>query len=472
MKERVYEKRWETLFFLLLANSLNLIDITIMNVAIPSIVRDLEATVNETQWITIIYLLAFASGLFPFGKLGDLKGKKNLFTIGLIGFMLSSLMCSFATSIEFLLASRFFQGLFSAVMVPQVLGIANSIFQDHEKSRMYGVVGGVGSTASMLGPLVGGLLISLNLFELDWRSIFLINFPIGLISLVGLRNNHVEKHSMFTNESVDWLGIALFVCLSISLIFPLIEGHNLNWPFWIKGLLFMAFPLTITLAFWVVHCNKTHHSSLLPARLYQNKEFIYNLIVLMIFSSSIPGLFLALAFYLQQHLEFSAFQTGLAVSVFPLGAFSASMILKQLDSSWNKLRIFLGGQLLSLSIFFVAINVEHVTKESGVTMIMFLIVFSGFGMGSAIIALMHQTMITVNKHDSGSASGAMQALQYIGMAISIGTVGQLFLIEIQNSQNYQIAFQRSAILSSSIFLAVSCYLGLELVIEKLTKTRT
>ncbi|PNH91300.1 MFS transporter, partial [Vibrio diazotrophicus] len=145
MKNEQYPpNRWHALFFLLLANFLNILDVTIVNVAIPRIYHDMEISHSQAQWISIIYLISFAACLLPFGKLGDMYGKVRLFKMGLIAFVVTSLICAMSPNIEILMFSRFFQGLASAMMVPQVLAIAVSMFPVDEKTKMFGYVGIVG----------------------------------------------------------------------------------------------------------------------------------------------------------------------------------------------------------------------------------------------------------------------------------------------------------------------------------------
>ena len=321
MNSQFPNNRWVVLRFMLLANFLNLLDITIVNVAIPRISIDYALTPEKAQWISITYLIAFASGLLPFGKLGDIRGYGRVYQGGLIAFIAASVSCGIAQNIEWLLISRVAQGLASAAMVPQVLAIAVNIFPQQEKPKMFALVGMISSLASIMGPLVGGVLIAVNLFDLDWRTIFLMNLPIGLVALWGVKSilPHAEFHA--NKEKIDWIGNCLFALSSCFLIVPLIEGYSLGWPMWIVCMLLMAIPTIIFFAYWLKLANNRNYPCIINGRVYRNRIFLKQLLNLMLFSSSVPGLFFVLTYYLQTQLSFSPLQSGLATVAFPLGVF-------------------------------------------------------------------------------------------------------------------------------------------------------
>ncbi len=163
---------------------MDLVDVTIVNIAIPSIQQETGASVAAIQWITAGYALAFAAGLITGGRLGDIYGRKRLFLIGIGGFTLASALCGFAGGPEMLVAARILQGATAALMVPQVLSIVHATFPAHERGKVFGLFGAIVGLGAVSGPLLGALLTQGDLFGLGWRPIFLINLPVGIAGLV------------------------------------------------------------------------------------------------------------------------------------------------------------------------------------------------------------------------------------------------------------------------------------------------
>lgn len=164
-------RRWVALAVLLLASFMNLIDVTIVNVALPSLQQNLGADPTQIEWVIAAYVLSFALGLLPFGRLGDIVGRTRMFLIGVAAFTLASAFCGLAPSIEWLIVARVLQGLAGAAMTPQVLAIAQVTFPPEEKGQAFSLFGLSSGLAAVAGPIVGGLLIGANLFDLDWRPI-------------------------------------------------------------------------------------------------------------------------------------------------------------------------------------------------------------------------------------------------------------------------------------------------------------
>src|SRR4051794_20544284 len=182
-----YPRRWAALVTLLIGGFMNLIDITIVNVALPRLQAGLGATSTDIQWVVAAYILAFGLGVLPFGRLGDIVGRKRMFLIGVALFTVFSAVCGLAPTIVALIGARVLQGLASAMMMPQILAIAQVIFPPKERGFAFSLFGLSAGLASVAGPLAGGLLIGADLFGLDWRPIFLVNIPVGILALAAGR---------------------------------------------------------------------------------------------------------------------------------------------------------------------------------------------------------------------------------------------------------------------------------------------
>jgi MFS family permease len=233
---------------LLMASFMNMIDVTIVNVALPSMQKNLGVSESGIEWVIAGYILAFALGLLPFGRYGDIVGKKRIFLIGVGAFTLASLLCGLAANVEMLIAARVIQGVAGAVMTPQVLALAQIMFPPKERAVAFSLFGLTAGLAAVAGPVTGGTLIHLDIWGLDWRPIFLINVPIGIACVIAGRAliPDVKGNPNLRNDGV---GIVIAAIAMFCLIFPLIEGRGFGWPAWCFAMM-AAFLVFAGLFIW------------------------------------------------------------------------------------------------------------------------------------------------------------------------------------------------------------------------------
>ncbi|GAA3230597.1 hypothetical protein GCM10020256_44440 [Streptomyces thermocoprophilus] len=227
----VDRRRWFALAIVMTAAFMDLVDVTIVNIAIPSIQEEAGATFSQIQWITAGYALAFAAGLITGGRLGDIHGRKRLFLVGIGGFTLASALCGFAVNPEMLVASRILQGGMAAMMVPQVLSIVHATFPAEERGKVFGLFGAIVGLGAVSGPLLGALLTEWDLFGLAWRPIFLINLPVGIAGLL-LGSRFITESRAPRALKLDLVGVALVTLGLLMLLYPLTRGRELGWPVW------------------------------------------------------------------------------------------------------------------------------------------------------------------------------------------------------------------------------------------------
>jgi MFS family permease len=213
-------RRWIALAIVLTAAFMQLIDVTIVNVAIPSIQRNLNATYAAIQWVLAGYQLAFAVALITGGRLGDIAGRRRMFMIGMGGFTVASASCGLAVNPTMLVVSRMVQGSFAAMMYPQVLSVIQVSFPPRERGKAFGIFGATIGMAAITGPLLGGLLIRANLFGLDWRPIFLVNVPVGIVSLIAA-TMYLHESKSLKPVRLDLVGVGI---VSVAVFFLLRIG--------------------------------------------------------------------------------------------------------------------------------------------------------------------------------------------------------------------------------------------------------
>ncbi len=218
--------KWIGFAVILAAMILNILDSTILNVAAPSIQRDLSLSASALEWIAAAYTLAIAVGLLAGGRLGDAYGRKRMLMSGLVGFVASSVLCSVAWSSETLIAGRVLQGLAAAVMIPQTFGLIRDIFGPAEIGKAFAAFGPAIGLSTVLGPVVAGGLIELDLFGTDWRSLFLINVPVGLFAIVVGRRVLPSSEPAHLGARLDWVGIVLTAIVELPRRVPARRGPD------------------------------------------------------------------------------------------------------------------------------------------------------------------------------------------------------------------------------------------------------
>lgn len=416
--------RWLAMGFLCLGSFINLLDVTIVNVALPRIQSDLGATPTQLQWVAAIYVLALAAGLLPMGRFGDSWGRKHLFVGGMIGFTLASAACAGATSITMLIGARLVQGLSAAMMVPQVLAILNVTFPQQEKTRVFGLFAAVSSLASVAGPVLGGGLMALDPWGLDWRAIFIVNMPLGMVAVVGSVLTVAADRA--GSQKVDWIGTALFAMTTVCLVLPSIEGRAMGWPWPLITVLVAAVPLAGLTVGHMLRRERRGRAVLIPTILLRNASFMKGLCRVVCVFSGIPGFFLVLTVYLQSVLGLTPLQSGLATAAFPAGVMVASMNASRLNNWPLPWRIGVGAGLLVTGMALTALVLWEMGTGITPWHLMVPLLICGLGMGTVVVALFQSVMSTAAAAESGAASGALQAFQQIGAALGIAIVSSIY----------------------------------------------
>lgn len=413
---------WLAAAFLMLGAFMNILDATVVNLALPAIRDDLGAGAGALQWVLVVYILTFAAGLLPFGRFGDLFGRRRVFLFGLLGFMATSVAAGAAPDISTLIVVRGVQGIAAAAMVPQVLALIHGMFSANDRGKAIGLFGMINALGAVAGPVIGGAVISADLFGLGWRPIFLINLPLGIIALVGVLACLPTADTKAPRRA-DWLGAALFAMAIAAFVFPLIEGRTLGWPVWIFAAPAVSALLTVAFQRRQIALEKGGRMQTLPASLIQHHGFVTGVATVMVMISTLAGTMVVLAVFLQSGLGLSPAASGLALVPNPICAMIASLVSGRMGARWLPARIVVG--LLLLLVGMVWLRAATGTTTTGVDILVPLALIGGGG-GTAFVALFQTTLSQVEEPDAGAGSGTLQAFQQVGIAIGIALVGQLF----------------------------------------------
>lgn len=324
-------QKWKALTFLALSVLLIVIDGTIVNVSLPVIMKDLHFGFTNAEWIVTIYSLIFSALLISTGKIADIFGRKRLLIIGVITFIIGSIMASLANDLKFMLVARFIRGIGGAITLPTTLSTVNTIFKGHDRIIAFAVWGLVISGMAAIGPLLGGFFTT----YLTWRWIFWINIPIGLIIIIGAAFFIPETYGKKQQGMFDFVGLILSIITFDSIVYGLIEGKDYGW--WtpkagavtIGKLSIIPYALgvgiiaLIVLLLWESYLIKKHKSVLIALPLFKFKSFAVGNLIACIVAIGEFGLLFLLPLYLQNVLFMSAMKSGLLLSLMGIGAFFA-----------------------------------------------------------------------------------------------------------------------------------------------------
>ncbi len=410
---------------LLFAAFMDLLDTTIVNVALPSIQADLDATSAQLEWIVSGYVLAFAVVLITGGRLGDILGRKRMFLVGVAGFTLASASCAAASSGDMLVASRLVQGLFAALMTPQVLSIIQVLFAPRERAAVFGALGGISGLAAVAGPLLGGILVTHNAFDLGWRTVFLINLPVGVLLFIAAAVVIPESRST-ARVRLDVPGVVLVSAALFLAVFALIEGRQEGWPVWIWLMLAAAPVVLVVFVLYQRSLGRRGGSALVPLSLFSSRGYSAGVFTNFSFGASIGGFFLILVLYLQIGLRYSAIDAALATLPFSIGALAGSGLAVPLAPRLGRTLILAGAlaQIAGLS-WIAAIVTGQADALSGADMILPM-ALAGFGLALLVVPLTDVALAKTSVANAGAASGVFGTFQQVGSAIGIAVVGVVF----------------------------------------------
>jgi EmrB/QacA subfamily drug resistance transporter len=419
-------RRWWILCVVVLAQFMFVVDVFIVNVAIPAIQLDLHASSGQIQLVLAAYQLAYAVLLITGGRLGDIFGRKRLFLFGLGGFTTASALCGFAPTASVLVGARVFQGLAAALMVPQVLAVIQVSFPARERSAAFGIFGFALGMGSIVGLILGGVLISGNVFELGWRMIFLVNLPVGLFGLLAAWPLLHESRAPAALK-VDGIGVALISIALFFLTYPLVVGRDLGWPLWSILCLIASLPMLFIFARYERYKAAKDGSPLVNLALFRNGAFALGLVITFVFYAGIVSFLLILTLYLQTGRHFTALAAGLTTTSLGIGFFVTS-------TAAVKLVPRLGGRVvLLLGMFIMAVGLGGIwlsVSVSGTNLLVIALIVGlfvyGLGEGFVLPTLVNTVLSGIQSAEAGSIAGVFTTMQQISGAIGVALIGIIF----------------------------------------------
>src|SRR5246127_4581043 len=408
-------RKWWTLFAVSFGLFMIMLDNTVVNVALPTMEKDLHVTLASLEWVVIAYALTFASLLITGGKLADLYGRRRIFVIGLVIFTLSSLACGLASSAGFLIGARAVQGAGAALMNPATLSIIVATFPPKQRGQAIGIWAGVSALALAIGPLGGGLIVE----NLNWNWIFFVNVPVGILAIVVSQFAIRESRDTSAEQSIDLPGLLTSIGFLFSLSYALVEGNSHGWTSpEILGLFATAAVLLV--AFIVVEHRQ--RLAMLDLSLFKIGAFTGANVVAMLVTLSMFGVFFFVSLYIQNILGYSATQAGAAflpmVSLIILIAPIAGRLSDRVGSRW-----LMGGGMTLVGISLLLY--ERVTVHSTFWTLLPSMILGGAGMALTMSPMTSAAMGAVPVDKAGVGSGVLNSFRQVGGSLGIAGMGAI-----------------------------------------------
>lgn len=417
--------RWLGFAAVLTAMIMNILDSTIVNVAAPSIQRDLAMSSSALEWIAAAYTLAIAVGLMTGGRLGDMFGRKRMLMVGLVGFVVASIACAVAWSPEALIAARVVQGLSAAAMTPQCFGLIRDIFPPAQMGKAFAALGPVIGLSTVAGPVVAGLLIRADLFGTDWRALFLINLPMGAFALVLAAKMVPTGHVRRAAVRLDGVGTLLLAAASFLLVFPLVDGRALGWPTWIWGVLGAGLPMLAVFAVQQRRRLRAGRTPLVEVSILRKRSYVSGIVFVLMFFGSIVGFSLTIGLFLQIGLGFTALHASLYMAALAVGAFFGSGVGAWAATAVGRPILHIGLALMAVGTVVLYLSLRAADTVGAGTLVPGLAVF-GFGMGMIFVPLFSIIIGEIDDHEVGSASGLLESIQQLGASLGVAVLATLF----------------------------------------------
>jgi EmrB/QacA subfamily drug resistance transporter len=423
-----YPRRWLAAIVMIVGALMDMIDVTIVNVALPTIRRDLHASATQLEWVVSGYMLAFAASLIIAGNFGDLFGRKKVFLFGVGVFGLASLAAGISHSGAELITARVVQGTAAAAMAPQVLATFRAIFAGSERGKAFSIYGAMLGFASAVGLLLGGVLTEANLFGWSWRAVFFVNIPVAVGALIAGLWFVPETRDPGARRP-DLRGAVLLAGSLVAIVYPLREGRQFGWPAWVW--LLLAAGVAGLGVLGLLEARRARRGNdgpapLLRTELFRIPAFAAGLGVQLAFYAGMQGFFLVFALWLQAGEHFSPLKAGLTAAAFSVGSFIGAPAAVPLAHKHGRSVLAIGGLLMAAGITGLSLAASHVGVNGSPWPVVPGLVVAGIGLALLVIPLVNVVLAAVPVEVAGGASGLFGTAQQLGGALGVALFGTVF----------------------------------------------
>ncbi|MFE4830623.1 MFS transporter [Streptomyces sp. NPDC056672] len=446
-------RRWKALAVCLVGAFMTLLDVSIVNVALPSIREGLRTPVSDLQWVLSGYALAFGLFLIPAGRLGDARGRRVVFMVGLALFTLASAACGAAQSSLWLVIARLVQGFAGGTVTPQISALIQQMFSGRERGRAFGMFGTVIGISTAVGPLLGGLIIQLAGADDGWRWVFYVNLPLGVVCLLLARRllPDTPAAGRVRLRDLDPIGVLLLGCGVLALLLPFVQSQQWhNDEKWL--LLLVAAALLAAFAKWESRCRTGGTQPVLNLSLFHVRSFSLGCLLILLYFGGFTTIFFITTLYLQSGLHYSALEAGLAITPFALGSAAAAGVGGRLVGRFGRPLVLVGLIMVTVGLAATAFAVHLVPGHAAGWAMAAPLLVAGLGSGLVIAPNQTLTLSEVPVAMAGSAGGTLQTGQRVGSAIGIAAVGSVFFAQVE-PDGWPTAYDHGLVMSVAFVIA-------------------
>jgi EmrB/QacA subfamily drug resistance transporter len=445
-------RRWRALTVSLIAAFMALLDVSIVNVALPSMERGLAASAADLQWVISGYALTFGLALVPAGRLGDTFGRRRMFLIALPAFVLTSALSGAAPTAGLLIAARLMQGLAGGMLISQNSGFIQDLFRGSERGRAFGLLGATVGLSTAAGPVIGGLILALFTGPDGWRWVFYVNVPIGLLALV-LATRFVPSTASAPARGIhlDLVGSMLLGGGVVSLLLPLVGAESGGeaglWPLFVLAILLLG-----TFGWWEVRTVRLSREPLLDPRLTEVPGYAAGSGIGLVYFTAITGVWLVLALFFQDGLGYSPLRSGLAVSPAALGMAVSAAIAGRLVFRVGRWLTVVGLVASAVGLLATALVLRHVGGDTAAWAAAGPLLVAGIGGGMVTSPNITLTLQFVPVAMAGAAGGALQTAQRIGGGVGVAVLATIYYRVLSGGHGDAMAVSRALLCASGIML--------------------
>ena len=418
---------------LFMASFMELLDATIVNVALPDIERALGANSAQLQWMVASYTLALAIGLITGSRIGDIYGRKKTFIVGLVVFTVASVLCGMAMNPEMLIASRALQGFASAAMIPQVLSSLQVMYKPSERAGAMAGFSALAGVAAVSGPILGAVLTNADIFGWGWRTIFFVNIPVGIFAVI-CAVKYVPESVAPVRHKLDLSGVVILAVGMLAVLYPLTMGREEGWPLW--TFLMMAFGLLVLVGFVLLQRREEKNGGepLVAVSLFKGRAFAAGIAMMFLFFIPMNGFFLIQTLFLQLGLEYPILKAGLTMIPFSimvpvLAGISAAILARKI----GRVVLQLGPLVIAVGFVVLIFTVQSVGGAVTPWHLLAGLALSGAGFGMVVAPVGIFVLSEVPTKFAGSASGLFNTTSQLAGALGVAIIGTIFFNSLESS---------------------------------------
>jgi EmrB/QacA subfamily drug resistance transporter len=444
-------RRWAALVACLLAGFLVLLDGSMINVALPSIERSLELTPTEVTWTLSGYILAFGLTLVTAGRLGDDYGRRRMFLIAIVLFLISALFCGAAQNGTWLLISRVARGFTAGLLNPQIVGLIQQMFTGQERGKAFGLYAATVGISTAVGPSIGGGIISLAGPEIGWRLVFYVSFPVGLAALLLAIRLLPRDGAAGARGRLDLVGAGLLGLAVVAVLLPVIQaGDAETTPSW--WLLAVGFAIIGLFLGWERRLDQQDRHPLVKLKLLSMRSYSTAALTGFCFFAAQPSIFVLCQIYFQRGLHFSPLQASLATMPYAIGSAATAIVGGRIVHRYGRWVVTAGCLVTTVGMGLTAVGASTGTSDTTI-LLMCSLLLGGLGAGLVIAPNQTLVMSEIPKQEGGTAAGVYQTSLRVGSSIGVPLAMTLYFIGVADtSGNVPTAVSMGMTVTTSIFM--------------------